>query len=138
MAPTINFEDVQGLDPVPAGTYNVEIVHAQEGVSKQGYPKIDVRYKIIGTEFDGRQVLDTMSFHRDALWRTKKTLQALGFPKTFNGEIGPGDLVGLSCAIVVTVEASDQVDEDGEPYEPRNRVTKVKKAGSGAADIFGE
>lgn len=137
MSPIIDFGEVQGLEPVPAGTYKAEVVFAQEGASKAGQPKIDLRYKIIGGEQDGRQVLDTMSFHPQALWRTKLSLQAMGFAKDFSGEIDAGDLIGREVTIVVAIEESSQTDEDGDPYPPRNRVVKVKKAQSNAASVFG-
>lgn len=135
--PTIDFSEVHGLEPVPAGTYAAEVVFAQEGHSKAGQPKIDIRYKIIGGEYDGRQILDTLSFHPQALWRTKLTLQAMGFSKDFNGEVTPEDLIGREVTITVAVEASKEVDEHGDPYPDRNKVTKIKGPKASASSIFG-
>jgi hypothetical protein len=134
--PTINFSDVQDLTPVPQGTYEATIVHSQEGNSKAGYPKIDIRWKIEGGEFEGRQVFDTLSFHPDAQWRTKIALRSLGFPNDFDGDVEAEDLINLSAKIVVGIEDSGGTDESGEPYPVRNRVMKVKPLGTSAKSLL--
>lgn len=136
MAPSIDFSSVQSLDPVPNGTYNAEIVHAEEGVSKAGHPKMDLRWKITEGEHAGRQIFDSMSFHPSALWRTKATLQALGFPETFNGELGAEDLVGREAQLVVTLESGRTDPATGEPYPDRNRITRVRPVGSSVSNLL--
>lgn len=140
MTPSIDFSEVQGLDPIEAGTYLASIVHAEEGMSKSNQPKIDVRWKVDESEdkaVAGRQIFDALSFHPDALWRTKMTLQALGFPKDFSGDIEVEDLLNRDATIVVTIEDSTQDDPaTGEPYPPRNRIVKVRPAGSSAASLL--
>jgi hypothetical protein len=124
--PAIDFTQVQSLDPLPDGIYNVEIVSAQEGSSKTGNPKIDIRWKVTDGAYEGRQIFDSMSFHRDALWRTKKTLQALGFDDDFNGEVTSDMLISRQATVTVITEHSNQVDPTtGEPYPDRNKVTRV-------------
>jgi len=134
--PTINFADVPSIEPVPSGTYTAEVVFAQEGRSKTGHAKIDLRFKIIGGEYDGRQILDTMSFHPQALWRTKMTLQAMGFKKDFAGEVDVDDLLGRIVTLTVAIEESSSTDDNGDPYPARNRVVKVKPASASAASMF--
>lgn len=125
--PSIDFSNVQGLEPIPAGTYEAEVVEAKEGVSRTENPKIDLRWKILGGSQDGRVVFDTLAFSPNALWRVKNTLLGLGFSKDFTGDVTPEDLIGRSATIMVTIETSDQIDpETGEPYPPRNRISKVK------------
>lgn len=138
--PSIDFSEVQGLEPVEDGTYEAAIVHAEEGTSKKGHPKIDVRWMIDENEpkeVAGRQVFDTLSFHPDALWRTKLTLQALGFSEDFSGDVETEDLLNQVATIVVVIEPSEQQDPvTGEPYPPRNRIVKVRPAGSSAASLL--
>ena len=124
--PKIKFDEVKGLEPVPAGKYTATIVEAKEGLSSSGNPKIDVQWKIDGGPFDGKRVFDTMAFHEKALFRVKNTLQALGWSKSFDGDVSADDLIGKSAFIIVTIEVSTQQDENGEPYPDRNRVKNVK------------
>lgn len=140
MSPSIDFSQVQGLEPVEAGTYLASIVSAEEGMSKSGNPKIDVRWKIDESEAEGvagRQIFDTLSFHPDALWRTKLTLQALGFPKDFSGDIEVEDLLSRDATITVSIEDSEQTDPaTGEPYPPRNRIMRVRPPSASAASLL--
>jgi hypothetical protein len=138
MSPSIDFSEVQGLEPVEAGTYEATIVFAEEGMSQSGNPKIDIRWMIEeGQPNEGRQVFDTLSFHQDALWRTKLALQALGFPEDFSGDVETEDLLNASAAITVSIEDSEQIDPTtNEPYPPRNRVMKVRPSGASAASLL--
>lgn len=133
--PGIDFTQVQDLEPVPNGAYSAEIVHAEAGMSKTQNPKIDLRWKITDGEFEGRQIFDSMSFHPNALFRTKAVLKALGWKDGFSGEVNAGDLVGLTATVVVSIEESTQNDPaTGDPYPPRNRVIKVKQGSASALE----
>jgi hypothetical protein len=135
--PAIDFSEVQGLDPIPDGTYDAEIVFADEGESQSGHPKIDLRWKVLAGEHEGRQVFDTMSFHPKALWRTKDTLMALDFPEDFSGDITGEELLGRVATITVKIEPSSGTNPDtGEPYPERNRITKVKAADMSVQDLL--
>lgn len=140
MSPAIDFSEVQGLEPVEAGSYLASIVHAEPGMSKKEQPKIDVRWLIDENEEEGiagRQVFDTLSFHPDALWRTKKTLQALGFSEDFKGEVEVEDLLNQQALIVVDLEDSEQIDPvTGEAYPLRNRIKAVRPASASAASLL--
>ncbi len=127
--PTIDFTEVQGLEPVDPGQYIADIVYAEEGLSKSNNPKIDVRWKISAGPQTDRQVFDTLSFHPSALWRTKQTLQSLGFPEDFSGDIEAEDLLNRTALITVKIEPGSGTDPaTGEPYPDRNRITKVQPA----------
>lgn len=136
--PSIDFTTVEGLEPIEEGSYNATIVNAEVGMSKQDQPKIDLRWKIDdGQEHAGRQIFDTLSFHPEALWRTKLALQALGFANDFSGEVETEDLLNRSATIRVTIEPSTQIDPaTGEPYPPRNRVTRVSPLSQTAASLL--
>ena len=134
MSPSIDFSDVKGFDPIPAGEYVGSVVYAQEGTSQSGNPKIDIRWKIESGEFEGRQIFDTLSFHPNALFRVKQALQAFGYEDDFSGEVDPSALIGETAALVVTIEQSNGVDANGEPYKPRNSVKKIKALTGEAAN----
>jgi hypothetical protein len=136
--PAIDFSEVKDLEPIPNGAYEAEIVYAQEGMSKSANPKIDLRWKVLTGEYMGRQVFDTMAFHPNALFRVKNTLKSLGWDISKPGaqEISGADLVGLQCIIVVTTDVSSGTDENGDPYPPRNKVSKTKPLGSGLNSLF--
>ena len=123
--PSINFAKVQSLEPLPAGVYTATIVKAELGVSKAGNEKIDMQWKIEGGAYDGRVIFDTLTFTEKALFRVKATLQGLGFPADFKGNVSAEDLVGRTAKLTVDIQAGNGIDETGEPDAPRNRVKKV-------------
>jgi hypothetical protein len=125
--PAIDFSDVPEITPIPAGEYEAEVTSAQAGFSGSGNPKIDVRYTVVLPESgEQRVIFDTISFHPKALWRAKQTLQSLGFPKDFSGEVDPDALIGQMATIVVAIDSGRSDPTTGEPYPDRNRVVKVK------------
>lgn len=128
--PTINFANVQSLDPVPTGSYTATIVKAEQGISKAGNEKIDLQWRIEGGAHDGRVIFDTLTFTEKALFRVKATLQGLGFPKDFKGNVNAEDLIGRTAKITVDIQAGTGTDETGEPYQPRNRIKKVAIMGA--------
>jgi len=138
MSPSIDFTQVKSLDPIPNGKYLAEITHAEVGTSQKGNVKIAITWTVIGGEYDGRKVYDNMTFTPDSLWRAKKTLQALGWPKDFSGDVEPEELIGQQAQIAVALDAQHGVDENGDEYPPRNKVENVKpaeEAGKGVKDL---
>jgi hypothetical protein len=133
---SIDFSEIPSLEPVPAGTYLATIIQADEGESQAGNPKVDLRWKIIGSEFDGRLVFDHLSFAPTALWRTKLFLQAVGYGNGFAGTIEAEDLVGKVANITVAVETGRTNPDTGETYPDRNRIVKVKAAEAGVEDLL--
>jgi hypothetical protein len=124
--PQIDFTQVKGQELLPDGVYLVKAVHAEEGLSAQQQPKIDLRWEVIAPEeHNGRIIFDSLSFHPDALWRTKMALTALGFDENFNGEITANDILGREAAVSVGVEKGKINPENNEAYPDRNRVRKV-------------
>jgi len=130
--PTINFADVKGLEPIPVGIYIATIIKAEEGISRKDNPKIDLQWKVDdGGPYDGRIIFDVLTFTEKAMFRVKATLKALGWDKKFKGNVNAEDMLGKTASLVVDIETSTQLDEEGEPYPPRNRVKKVKPIASG-------
>jgi hypothetical protein len=131
--PAIKFDDVQGLEPIPAGIYLATITKATEGVSKAGNEKIDCQWTVEAEDdpkLNGRILFDTLVFTEKALFRVKQVMEASGaFEDDFDGEVEAADFLGITAMLVVDIEESTQVDDaTGEPYPPRNRVKRVKKA----------
>ena len=128
--PAIKFDEVQGLEPVPAGTYLASVTKATEGISKKDNPKIDLQWTIENEDepkLNGRIIFDTMVFTEKALFRVKQVLEAGGFDEDFDGDVGEEDFLGITAILIVDIESSTQIDEaTGEPYPPRNRVKRVK------------
>jgi len=130
--PTIDFSEVQDLQPLPDGQYTATVVSAKEGISQNGNPKIDIQWSVEGGDYDGRRIFDTLTFTAKALFRVKATLKGLGFPENFSGDITAEDLIGKTAVITVTTEQSEGINPTtNEPYGPRNRVKKVSPVGSG-------
>jgi hypothetical protein len=132
----IDFSEIPSLEPVPAGTYLASIIQADAGESQAGNPKVDLRWKIVGGEFDGRLIFDHLSFAPTALWRTKLFLQAVGFGEGFAGDVDTDDLVGKMASLTVAIESGRTNPDTGETYPDRNRVIKVKPAEATAEDLL--
>lgn len=133
----LDFSAVPDSDLLPEGEYQAEIVSAIPGKSKQGHPKMDLRWRIIMSEFASRQVMQNISFHPNALVMAKQTMKALGFDVTGKITLSPSDWIGLPATIKVEVERGTHVDPStGEPYPPRNRVKRVKKAVGDINDLM--
>lgn len=128
--PAIKFDDVQGLEPIPAGIYLATVTKATEGVSKADNEKIDLQWTVSNDEdpkTDGRIIFDTMVFTEKALFRVKQVLEAGDFEDDFDGDVGEDDFMGITAMLVVDIETSTQEDPaTGEPYPDRNRVKRVK------------
>lgn len=108
------------------GQYIASVVKAETAMSKASNEMINLQWKVSGGKFDGRIIFDQLVFAEKSLFRVKRTLLGLGYPKDHKGNIDPNLLVGKSAMLTVDIEESTQIDpETGEPYPPRNRVKKV-------------
>jgi hypothetical protein len=130
----IDFATVpKGDEPIPAGTYNATIVHAEPTTSKSsGNPMIALRWRIDDDgEYYHRTLFDQLVFTQSALWRVRQLLEALGYAEDFKGEIKPESLLGESATLQVTIQAGKGVNpETQEPYSPRNSVKKYLPVGT--------
>lgn len=135
----VDFAEIEEFGTVPAGTYQCSCIHAEKAKSKSGQGKINLRWKIDDVirindaEVDeskliGRQILDSLSFHPNALGMTKKRLKAMGLGESFKGRVNVDDLKGAECLlrVVVAFDASKIDPETDEPYPPQNRVKGIK------------
>jgi hypothetical protein len=122
--PVIDFSDVKGLEPIPDDRYRLEIASAKEGLAESGYEKIDLQCKVMKGKYENRVVFETLSWHPNAMPFTKKKLIGLGFDPDFAGDVGADDLVGRVFEADVKIEPSRGVDDNGDPYPDRNKITR--------------
>lgn len=126
----IDFGEVPDLGPVPEGDYFASIVKSVPGKAQSGYGKIDLRFRVEDGDHEGRILFETLSWHPDALPYTKRKLIALGWEdKPGEQSIQPEDLEGISAYLTVIIDQSGKIDEStGEPYPPRNKITRISPA----------
>lgn len=81
----VDLSAVEVPKPIPRNWYTLTIVSATPGMSKGDQnkgtgpqPKISIRTKVEGGQYDGRTIFDDMSFAPGALPFTKQALVALG------------------------------------------------------------
>lgn len=117
---SFDFSDVKS-DLIPEGDYNAEIVSAKSGKSASGFPKVDIRWKILDGEHANRQVFDTVSIHPNRALGLKKFLMAVGISDGTSTRFSSGDLVGKSATIHVGIEKP----KEGTDYPERNKVTRT-------------
>jgi hypothetical protein len=134
--PKINLADVKGLDPIPNGWYDAEVVHAEEGTSQAGNEKIDLRWKVLAGEFEGRLIFDNLVFTESTLWRVKQTLIALGFDADFKGSVDGEELLGRHAEILVSTQVGSVDEESGEKYPDRNRVNRSRPSSLDVEDLL--
>lgn len=136
--PIIDFSEVPGIEPVPEGNYLCEIVHAENAVSKAGFDKIALRWKVLEGEFTNKLIFQDLPFHPNAVWRTKQVLLAVGYDAKFAGEVDPESLLGSIGMLTVNIRTSEEVNPDtGELYDPQNNVVKVRAAEASIGDLVG-
>ena len=94
-----------GVEPVPAGTYDVICEGGEEKTNKEGTGKcINWTFSILNEEFIGKKLFDMTSLKETALWKLKGLLNALEAPQDEEG-FATEDAVGLKCKVVVDVES---------------------------------
>jgi len=134
MSPIIvDFSNIAGPEPLPVGEYLAKVVHAEEGLSAAQQSKIDLQWEVIAPEeYAGRRVFQLLSFHPDAVSRTKQMLIGMGFDRAYQGEVNAQSMMDRECAITLVIEAGKPMPEgEGEPgetYPDRNKVKKIRPA----------
>jgi hypothetical protein len=99
----------------PAGTYELEIVKAKEGISKNDNTKIDFQCKIINDEeYTGVVVFECCTITEEALFRLKQLSLATGVE--IDDEFSAEEFVGATFEAVLNVTT----------YKDNNGVAKEK------------
>lgn len=139
--PVIDFSEVKGLEPIPAGTYRAECVKATAGISKKGNPKIDLQWKVQQGDYEGRIVFDTLTFTDNSLGVVKSKLAGMGLAgavvDTDELDEFAEQIVGITADIAVVIRVGDGTNQEtGEPYNDSNRVTKIHAVTAGLKDLL--
>lgn len=143
MPPTVNidFSEVRGFEPIPPGTYEVEIENVTLKDSKSSDSQLlswELRVAD-GGEFDGRKVFMNTSLAPKALWKLKGVMESLGHEMTSDfafdfddetGQITSPDLLEMRCIAKVSQreyqgKMTNQVD-DLVPGDSSNGSSKGK------------
>lgn len=113
----VDFEGVEsGGRSCEDGTYPAIIHEIEEGESKEGNPKIEIKWKITGKKNNGVVIYDHVSLLPNALWRLKGLLEALG-------EEIPNSSVDLDLDDLDGREANIEVTNETWENKQRPRVT---------------
>ena len=124
----VDFSQAVEFEPLPAGSYAVQCAGCKASTSKKGFPKWDWNWKVVEGEFEKRQIFDSISFHPNALGRTKAVLKGLGIDTQGRQKLSPSQVVNMYAIARVVIEPSTMVDPDtGELYPPRNRIKSLKR-----------
>jgi hypothetical protein len=107
MSLNIDFAGVEAMDlsPVPAGTYECEVVQCKQQKASTGKPMLVWAFKILDEGFVGRRVFLNTVLSGDARWKLKQTLMGLGFTEedlAADFDLDPQEMIGLTCYVVVT------------------------------------
>jgi hypothetical protein len=112
---TVDFTDVEGgFEVLPEGTYRAVVDAIERQTSQRsGEPMLVWQYKVTEGKHKGTIVYDFTSLQKQALFRLKQRLQALGYevpdgPLTFDTD----DLIGTPVVLQV---GPPRKDNDGNP-----------------------
>lgn len=127
MAFKLNFADTElfSFDPIPAGTYEFEVVDAETKTSNAGNEYINLQMAVAGGDFDGRRVFAGLHFTEKALGMTMGALMAFGYEEEelrAGIDLDPEDLLGEHCLARVKVTSGRVNPETGEEYAPKNEI----------------
>lgn len=138
--PTFNFAGVPDqviFEPLPAGTYTLELNDYREGVVKgetknKGATLYSFTFEVIDNEnekYNGRKVFDNLTITEDSLWRLKALLKAFGCDVPEEGDIDVefDDFVGESLKARVGVQKARKVGDT--EYEARNTIKRFEIQG---------
>lgn len=125
-----SLEDVQAnsFEPVPPGTYTLEVQTVENKISAQQKPYLNIKFKIVDDpEFANKIIFDKVSLAEEALWRLKQLSEATGFEIT--DEFDTEELQGLTCEVVVVIEKGKPRDPSNpdDCYPDQNKIKEYKK-----------
>lgn len=117
-----------GFDPVPDGWYPAAIIAAAVGNTRSGDPKVTVNLKVLGGQYDGKEV----RFHTVSFLDPKNVgaglalhfLKTIGEPYEGKFKVWPGNWMGKTLFIKVITEPNP---ETGKRY---NKVVEVSATDS--------
>lgn len=125
----INFSNVSDLKPIPPGEYEATLSEfSPVKNSSTGKPMSVLTFVVQDEDYQGRKLWQNMSLANEALPFAKRTLTRLGAdpeifsdPEGFEVEDVLGQLIGVNCRLVVTVQ-----EYPAGSGEYKNQVKEVK------------
>jgi len=121
--------EFEALDP---GYYDAVVEGCELKSSKAHQPILNWRFNIINGEAEGRKAFLTTSLQKQALWKFKQTLIALGYEKDdLEGAVDfePTDVIGMECVIVMVPD-----EYQGKTRSKLDRVLPPGSIAAGEAD----
>jgi Protein of unknown function (DUF669) len=103
----LDFTNVRTLDmnPLPAGEYYLQVVSCIQKMSSTGKAMLEWRYRVVGGQFENRQLFQNTMLQPENLWKLKQNLVGLGFTDDDLGgniQLEPSEMIGLECYAIVT------------------------------------
>lgn len=133
--------DVQdGFALLPEGEYLVKIAEVQDGFSKGGDPMPQVKFEVVGGEYDGQWVWENITISNNPeskafniLWRVKVFLKCIGEPHEGKIEFDTDNWIGRKLKVrlyhdtyngkkkakvgeFIALEGSDAVETEEIPF----------------------
>ena len=120
----VNLESVEaqtGFDPIPAGTYIVQVTDSKVLESKAGNPMVFWEFTVVDGEFSGRKLWDYMTLNNEiSLRRLKSLAVAAGHPNP-DYVNDSEEMHGLYAKIKVKLT-------DDEKYGAKNNISSFASA----------
>jgi len=132
----VNLTDVQEMkfENVPKGTYLAEIDEATYGMStSSGKPMITVKWKIVEGAYEGKTLMQFLSFSEKALAGTKTNLNRIS-PELATQAFKPREL--CDSGYFLGKQAKIRVDLGEYNGEKRSQIKGLLSAGTGEGDGF--
>lgn len=112
------------LEPVPAGTYGVEIVESDVVETKSGSGRmVKLTFKIMEGPCEGRQIWDNINFRNDNETAQRIGQQALAELCAACGHRGPLEDTEVLHGVPLKIRVKIEPDKSGQ-YGPQNRVQR--------------
>jgi hypothetical protein len=118
------------FEPLEPGYYDAVVESCELKNSKAHQPILNWRFNIINGEAEGRKAFLTTSLQKQALWKFKQVLVALGYERTDLAgavEFEPTDVIGMECVVVMVPD-----EYEG---KTRSKLDRVLPAGSLAEGV---
>ncbi len=131
----IDFSSAVTFEPLPPGTYVLEIESVEPGRSKAtadaptGNPKLVWKFVVIGGEFEGRVLFRHSPTTGKGSGLTKDVLRALGV----QGLDSPQVKFKMSTAVGQRVEADVVIQKDNEDFNEIKKLRPVAPAAPAAS-----
>lgn len=94
---SLDFSDVKSFKAVPEGPYLFEVTSVEQGTSQNDNPTLKFELAVAEGKFEGSKVWHTTTLTKEAMWKTREVLDALGQEVDGEVDIDLDELVGARC-----------------------------------------